>query len=122
MMGAASYTLCFHILKPKQPLRKWSLVLASAPLGRDRSGWLGFSWLSPAVRASDRHGYMTMDLHVLDGLHSSLECLKQMGKLERRMTESAPVVTHVQSAGQFLKALPQPRLVGCHLTRVVGWA
>lgn len=32
---------------------------------------------------------MTMELQVLDGLHSSLECLKQMGKLDRRMTESA---------------------------------
>lgn len=52
---------------------------------------------------------MTMELQVLDGLHSSLECLKQMGKLDRRMTESAPVVTHVQSAGRLLKALPQPR-------------
>ena len=36
-----------------------------------------------------------------------------MGKQERRMTESAPVVTHVQSAGQFLKALPPNP--GCRL-------
>lgn len=123
MIDAVLYTLCFHILKPKQQLRKWILCpgFCSPGQGQERVAGVLLVISQLCVLMLDMVT-MTMELHVLDGLHSSLECLKQMGKLERRMTESAPLVTHVQSAGQFLKALPHPRLVCCHLTLVVGWA
>ena len=117
----------FHILNTEQWLRKWILCpgFCSPGQGQERVAVALLVIPKLCVLVMDVVTMM-MELYVLDHLHSSLECLKQMGKLETLaggwLSQRHQLSPNVQSAGQFLTALPRPGLVVCRLTLVVGCA